>query len=93
MEKEETQQIELPDLEIEEILSFIIGLTSSKAIQYLGIPLKPDQESEKDLIRARVAIDTTSLLVDKLEPYINEEELKQLKQMVTNLQLSYVRES
>jgi hypothetical protein len=93
MEKEETQQIELLDLEIENLLSFIIGLTSTKAVQYLGAPIKPDQKPEKDLKRARVAIDTTNLLVEKLEPYINEDEKKRLKQMITNLQLSYVKES
>ena len=92
MEKE-SQQIELLDLEIEDLLSFIIGLTSTKAIQYLGLPIKPDQKPEKDLQRARVAIDTTNLLVEKLELYINDDEKKELKDMISNLQLSYVRES
>ena len=92
MEKE-SQQIELLDLEIEDLLSFIIGLTSTKAIQYLGVPIKPDQKPEKDLQRARVAIDTTNLLVEKLELYINDDEKKKLKHMISNLQLSYVRES
>jgi hypothetical protein len=93
MEKEDIQQIELLDLEIEDLLNFIIGLTSTKAIQYLGVPIKQDQKPEKDLKRARVAIDTTNLLVRKLEPYIDENEKKQLKQMISNLQLSYVKES
>ena len=88
MEKEGAQQIELLDLEIEDLLSFIIGLTSTKAVQYLGAPIKPDQKPEKDLKRARVAIDTTNLLVEKLEPFINENEKKRLKQMRTNLQRS-----
>jgi hypothetical protein len=92
MEKEDTH-IELLDLEIEDLLGFIIGLTSTKAIQYLGVAIKPEQISEKDLKRARVAIDTTSLLIEQLDPYLNEDEKKQYKQMLSNLQISYVKES
>ncbi len=89
---DEPQQVELLGLEIESILSFFISITSTKALQYLGIPLKPDDEPAKDLERARLAIDTTSFMVDKLEPYIDEEEKKQLKQVVSSLQFSYLRE-
>lgn len=92
MEKEDTK-IELLDLEIEDLLSFIIGLTSTKAIQYLGVPINSNQKSQKDLNRARVAIDTTNLLLEQLEPYLNDDEKKQLKQMISNLQLSFVKES
>jgi hypothetical protein len=93
MEKEEAQQLELLDLEIEDLLSFIISLTSTKAIQYLGVSIKQDQKQKKDLKRARVAIDTTVMLAEKLEPFINENEKKKLKHMISNLQLSYVKES
>jgi hypothetical protein len=93
MEKEEAKQIELLDLEIEDLLRFIISLTSTKAIQYLGVSVKQNKTQKKDLKRARDAIDTTTILVEKLESYINEDEKKELTQMISNLQLSYVRES
>ena len=90
---DEFQQVELLDLEIESILSFFIGVLSTKSLQYLGVPVKEDEEPEKDLNKARLAIDTTSALVDKLEPYIDQEEHGQLKQVVSNLQFAYLRES
>jgi hypothetical protein len=90
---EEHQQVELLELEIESILSFFIGVTSTKALQYLGMPIKPDKEPSKDLERARLAIDTTAFMIDKLEPYVDDEERKQLKQVISNLQFSFLRES
>ncbi len=90
---DESQQVELLDLDIESILSFVIGLTSTKAVQYLGVPVKEAKKAEKDLKRAQLSIDTTSFLVDKLEPYVDEEEIMQLKQVVSNLQFAYLRES
>ena len=90
---DEFQQVELLDLEIESILSFFIGVLSTKSLQYLGVPVKQGEEPEKDLKKARLAIDTTSLMVEKIEPYIDQEELDQLKQVVSNLQFAYLRES
>ena len=90
---EEPNHIELLDLEIESILNFIIGLTSTKAYQYLGIPIKQGNKPVKDLVKARLAIDTTIFLVEKLEPYLDEEQNKQLKQIISNLQFTYLRES
>ena len=90
---DEFQQVELLNLEIESILSFFIGVLSTKSLQYLGVPVKQGEEPEKDLEKARLAIDTTSVMVDKLEPYIEQEEHSQLKQVVSNLQFAYMRES
>ncbi len=90
---DEFQQIDLLDLEIEEIFRFFIGLTSNKALQYLGVSLKEGETVEKDLVRARLSIDTTDYLVKKMDPYMEDEEKKQLKQMVSNLQFTYFRES
>ena len=89
----ETQPIELLDMDIESILSFFIGLTSTKALEYLSIPIKEGKETEKDLDKARLSIDVTSFLADKLTPYMEEEEQKQLKQVVSNLQFAFLRES
>ncbi|MBD3173374.1 DUF1844 domain-containing protein [Candidatus Bathyarchaeota archaeon] len=90
---DEFQQIDLLDLEIEEIFRFFIGLTSNKALQYLGISLKEGETVEKDLVRSRLAIDITDYLVKKMDPYLEDEEETHLKQMVSNLQFTYFRES
>ncbi len=90
---DELQKVELLDLEIESILSFFIGVVSTKSLQYLGVSVKQGEEQEKNLDKARLAIDATSIMVDKLEPFIDQEEHSQLKQVVSNLQFAYLRES
>ena len=90
---ENTQPIDLLDMDIESILSFFIGLTSTKALEYLGVSVKEDKEAEKDLEKARLSIDVTSFLADKLAPFMDDEEQKQLKQIVSNLQYAFIQES
>ncbi len=90
---DEPQQFDLLALDIESILSFVIGLTSTKALQYLGASIEDGEELEKDLERARLSIDTTSFLVEKLKPYVDEVEENQLIQVVSNLQFAFLRES
>ena len=87
------QQVELLQLEIEEILQFFISVTSTKSVLYLGAKLTADQEPTKDLEKARIAIDTTKMLVEKLQPLISKEESKKLNDVVSNLQLAYVKEA
>jgi len=90
---DDAQPIELLDMEIESMLSFFLGLTSTKALEYLGVPLKEGKEAEKNLEKARLSIDVTSFIVDKLEPFVGAEEQKQLKQVVSELQFAFLRES
>jgi len=85
-------QVELLQLEIEEILQFFISVTSTKSALYMGARLTADQEPSKDLAKARIAIDTTKMLVETLQPLISEDEAKQLNEVVSNLQLAYVNE-
>jgi hypothetical protein len=87
------QQVALLQLDIVEILQFFISVTSSKSVLYLGAKLTADQEPNKDLEKARIAIDTTKMLVEKLRPFISEPESKQLNEVVSNLQFAYVKEA
>jgi hypothetical protein len=89
----ENNQLYLMNLEIEEIIQFFLSVTSTKAVQYLGVPMIEGQEEKKDLVKARLAIDCTKVLVEKLEPYVSDEELKQLNSVISNLQFAYIRES
>ena len=89
----ENNQLNLMSLEIEEIIQFFLSVTSTKAVQYLGVPMIEGQAEDKDLVKARLAIDCTKVLVEKLEPYVSEEEIKQLNSVISNLQFAYVRES
>lgn len=87
------QQVALLQLDIEEILRFFISVTSTKSVLYLGAKLNADQEPNKDLEKARIAIDTTKMLIEMLQPLISKEESKQLNEVVSNLQLAYVKEA
>ena len=87
------QQVEILQLDIENILQFFISVTSTKSVLYLGAKLAEDQEPTKDLEKARIAIDTTRMLVEKLQPFISEAESKQLNEVVSNLQFAYVKEA
>ena len=89
----ENNQLDLMNLEIEEIIQFFLSVTSTKAVQYLGVPMIEGQEEKKDLVKARLDIDCTKVLVEKLEPYVSDEELKQLNSVISNLQFAYIRES
>ena len=87
------QPVELLLLDIEEILQFFISVTSTKSALYLGAKLAENQEPTKDLEKARIAIDTTRMLVEKLQPFISEAESKQLNEVVSNLQFAYIKEA
>ena len=83
-------EMRLTDLDVDQILGFIIGITSSKALQYLGINID-GSTTDVDLKKANVMIDCTSYLVEKVTPVIDEAEAKNLKNMVSDLQLRYVK--
>lgn len=90
---DDREQVDLFSLEMDQILQFFLSVTSTKAAMYLGAPLPDGSEGSKDMEKARLAIDCTKFLVEKLQPYISEEEAKQLNAVVSNLQFAYVRES
>ena len=85
--------VELQSLEMDQLMEFFLSITSTKAAQYLGVTMAEGLDGSKDLEKARLAIDCTEFLVEKLQPYVTEEESKQLNFVVSNLQLAYVKES
>ena len=87
------QSVELLQLDIEEILQFFISVTYTKSVLYLGAKLAEDQVPTKDMVKARIAIDTTKMLVEKIKPLISEEESKKLNEVVSNLQFTYLKEA
>ncbi|HUV55047.1 MAG TPA: DUF1844 domain-containing protein [Candidatus Krumholzibacteriaceae bacterium] len=89
------QGVDLASLDIEDLLDIFIGVLSGKALEHMGVPIKEEEEEEpeKDLRRASVAINSMSCLVDQLEPLVSEEAAKQYRSLVGDLQLSYVRVS
>jgi hypothetical protein len=93
MSSDKAPPVELLSLEMDQIMEFFLSITSTKAAQYLGVPMVKELEGAKDLEKARLAIDCTKFLVEKLQPFVTDEESKQLNAVVSNLQFAYVRES
>ncbi|MFH2109827.1 MAG: DUF1844 domain-containing protein [Candidatus Bathyarchaeota archaeon] len=89
-EREDVQSYDLKYLEVDQLLRFFIGALAGKALDYLGAPVKEDAEPVKDLRRAKVAIDSVSVLVDQLAALASEDEVNQLRGLLSDLQLSFV---
>ncbi|MGD2200243.1 MAG: DUF1844 domain-containing protein [Candidatus Bathyarchaeota archaeon] len=93
-EEGEPQQLDLTALELDQLLGLFMGIFSAKAWQYMGIRMTPGkEEAEKDMSKAAKAIDCVSFMVDKLAPSLPEQELVNLRSMVSDLQINYARQS
>jgi len=80
----------LRDLEVEPLLRFFIGVLAGKSLEYLGAHSNEGVEPAKDMLRAKVAIDSVSALIDQLAALAPEDEVKQLRGLLGDLQLSFV---
>ena len=90
--KEGPAALDLTAVELDDLLGLFIGVLSEKAWQYLGVRLTPGKsEAEKDMARARSAIDCVAFLAEKLAPGLPAEDASRLRSMVADLQLNYVR--
>jgi hypothetical protein len=89
MDEKGKEKVELSELEVEELLRLFIGALAGKALQHLGIHAGQGKPV-KDLAKARLAIDSVGALIDKLAPVASEDEVKQLRALLSDLQLGYV---
>jgi len=89
-EREDVQSYDLRDLDVDQLLRFFIGVLAGKALEYLGAQAKEGVEPVKDLKRAKVAVDSVSALIDQLAALAPEDEVKQLRGLLSDLQLSFV---
>ena len=91
-EQEKNPPLDITSLDTYALLGLFINILSSQAWQHMGLRLKPGADKiEKDFKRASVAIDCIGFLVDKLEPEISESERKQLRNLLTDLQINFVQ--
>jgi len=82
---------ELSDLEVDELLRFFVGALAGKALEHMGASAKKD--AVKDMKKAQLAINSISVLVDQLASVASEDEVKQLRALLSDLQLNYVMAS
>ena len=94
LEQETPQALDLTVLEIDQLLGIFISLLAAKAWQYMGIRLTPGkEEAEKDLVKAAAAIDLVGVMVDKVAPFLGEDDVGRLRSMIADLQLNYARQA
>jgi hypothetical protein len=92
-EKEKVGVIDISTLELYHLLQFFITILSEKAWRYMGLRVDAiSGKIEKDLIKAHAAIDCIIFLVDKLEAHLTEEEINQLRNLITDLQINYAHQ-
>ena len=94
MSESDPQQLDLTALELDQILGIFVGILSAKAWQHMGLRLTPGKENaEKDLVKASLAIDCISYIVDKMAPSLPVNDLASLRSLVADLQINYAKQS
>ena len=80
---------ELRRLKVEDILIQTLITVSSMGYRRLG--LTPDTHEERDLVQAKLAIDTMTALTPVLENVVPAELVKDFQQSVAGMQLAYAQ--
>ena len=76
------------------IAKWVIGIMAASAWQYMGLQVNPASgKVEKDLVQAHIAIDTVVFLADKISPHIDEANRREIRSLVNDLQVNFVRQS
>lgn len=90
--QEQAEQMSLP--KVYDLIQFMVGMLAEQAWVRMGIRLAPGQkEPEKDLVQAKVAIDTIVFMVDRIAQYLNDNDRRTLRALVSDLQINFVKQS
>lgn len=84
----------LPPVDVYSLVKSFIGILGAHAWQWLGLVKNPvTGQLEKDLAQAKVAIDSIRALVQQIEGKLEPSEDRELKGMISDLQINYVQQS
>ncbi len=76
------------------MLRISIAHLSGVAFQMMGLQVDPmTNKIHKDVAQARVAIDATAALVEKLLPHLQGQEARDYQNLLTDLRLNFVKQS
>lgn len=88
-EKIQEEQFKEPDLPV--LFVWFISMLSGKAWEYLGLIMNPEtKEINKDLKKAKIAVDTVGFLYDQIKDDLNPEDFKRIENLLANLRMNYV---
>ena len=92
VEKEKPSTLDITTLDTYVLLGLFINILSNQAWQHMGLRVKPGTDKvEIDFERARLAIDCIASLIEKLEPHIPDAEKNELRNLLADLQINFVR--
>ena len=88
-EKKQEEGFKEPDLPV--LFVWFISMLSGKAWEYLGLIMNSEtKEINKDLKKAKIAIDTVAFLYDQIKDDLNPEDFKRIENLLANLRMNYV---
>jgi len=88
-EKKQEEGFKEPDLPV--LFVWFISMLSGKAWEYLGLIMNPEtKEMNKDLKKAKIAIDTVAFLYDQIKDDLSPEDFKRIENLLANLRMNYV---
>lgn len=88
-EKKQEEHFKEPDLPV--LFVWFISMLSGKAWEYLGLIMNPEtKKMNKDLKKAKIAIDTVAFLYDQIKDDLNPEDFKRIENLLANLRMNYV---
>jgi len=81
-------------LDVFVLLRFFVNILGEKAWQNMGLRMRPGtNDVEKDMLKAKTAIDTIQFLVNTLEPHIQDDERRFLRNLLADLQINFATQS
>lgn len=81
-------------LDVNAVLAMMVDQMAGIAWQKMG--LQPDMitgQIHKDLAQAKVAVDAAAALAAQLEPSLDEEDKRQINNLIRDLRVNYVEKS
>jgi len=88
-EKKQEEGFKEPDLPV--LFVWFISMLSGKTWEYLGLIMNSEtKEINKDLKKAKTAIDTIAFLYDQIKDDLNTEDFKRIENLLANLRMNYV---
>ena len=90
-EEEEKQEEGFKEPDLPVLFVWFISMLSGKAWEYLGLIMNSEtKEINKDLKKAKIAIDTVAFLYDQIKDDLNPEDFKRIENLLANLRMNYV---
>jgi hypothetical protein len=85
---------DMPPPSVYDLLQFVAGMIAEQAWLHMGLRLAPGKkEPTKDLVQAKVAVDTVVYIAEMLHPHISENDHRALRGLVSDLQVNFVKQS